>query len=74
MPSISKHTQIYNDTIRDLLAPAPGRPRPGAGASFGRCGASPASPAAGGCKTITYRDPDPSKDIILVGLEEVKVR
>jgi hypothetical protein len=30
--------------------------------------------SGGGSRVLAYRDPDPTKDILIVGLEEVKVR
>ncbi len=67
--------QIHQDTIRDLLARSAGASRAvtprgsgtglGGGTGGGAAGATP--------RLIAYRDPDPTKDILLVGLEEVKV-
>lgn len=66
------HTrQIYQDTIRDLLAvptaAAPLPPPTGGSAYLGGSG------GGGGPKLLSWRDPDPSKDIVLLGLEEVQV-
>jgi len=73
-------TQIHQDVIRDLLAPSLASSRSstprggGGGGTFSTPGAFGSSTANSPLpRLITYRDPDPTKDILLVGLEEVKV-
>ncbi|KAI8477310.1 MAG: hypothetical protein J3K34DRAFT_515962 [Monoraphidium minutum] len=78
--------EIHQDAIRDLLSAAPPPPdAPGAATSpsgqrgaFGGGGAAGAGAGAAAAgapagKLLQFRDPDPTKDIILLGLEEVKV-
>ncbi|GBF91568.1 kinesin [Raphidocelis subcapitata] len=64
--------EIHQDNIHDLLAPSARRARAAAARASGGGGGA-AGPAASAPRSLTYRDPDPTKDIILVGLEEVTV-
>jgi len=79
----SPQTQVYQDSIRDLLAPSARASAASSGGALPRLPMSPsgvspaaaaaAAAAAAGVKLLSIRDPDPTKEVVLTGQEEVQV-